>query len=101
MYDDESIGNREIANGNWIISFKVTPRFIESSRVEGREKKDVRTVGSRTRSGAIFVLHLSSGNFYFLATSPRSLHSLLSTMNDLSFRPFCLCLCSTLLSCFQ
>lgn len=37
----------EIANGNWIISFKVTPRFIESSRGEGKGKRDGRTVGSR------------------------------------------------------
>lgn len=39
MYDDESIDDREIANGNWIISFKVTPRFIELSRAEGRRKE--------------------------------------------------------------
>lgn len=93
--------DREIANGNWIISFKVTPRFIESGRVEGREKRNGRTVGSLVRSGAIFVLYPFSGNFYFLATSLHSLHSLLSTMNDLFFHSFSLCLCSTLLPCFQ
>lgn len=52
------------------------------------------------RSGAIFVLHPSFDNFYFLAASPHSLRSLLSTMNDPFFHPFSLCLCGTLLPYF-
>lgn len=70
--------DREIANGNWIISFKVTPRFIESSggRAEGWGKRDGRTVGFSRYEVARF-LYPSPGSFYFLAASPRSLHSLL------------------------
>lgn len=67
MYDDESMDDREIANGNWIISFKVTPRFIESSRAEEGEKRgmDVRLV--LVRSDAIFcVTPLPPVTFIFL-----------------------------------
>lgn len=92
--------DREIANGNWIISFKVTPRFIESSGAEG-ERKEGWTYGwvSRTKWRDFCVISLL--NFYFPATSPRSLRSLLSTMNDLFFHPFSPCLSGTSLPYFQ
>lgn len=52
------------------------------------ERKEGWTYGwfSRTKWRDFCVISLL--NFYFLATSPRTLHSLLSTMNDLFFHPF-------------
>lgn len=57
---------------------------------EGREREmDVR-VGSSCEVARFlrYVPPLPPGNFYFLATSPRSPRSLVSTMNDLFFHPF-------------
>lgn len=101
MYDDESMNDRAEKLRTEI---GLSPlRSLRDSLNRAGEKGEERGIDIRlalVRSGAIFVLHPSLGNFYFLATSPHSLHSLLSTMNDLFFHPFSLCLCSTLLPCF-